>query len=109
MLGGKPFSGAAETGLHFVGDEEDTVFAANVLQQLEVIMRRNNKAAFAENGFGDDRGDGFGSDGTLEGVFEMVGKIFDRCSGSVAVGISVGDAINVAGEGLEASFSATAT
>src|SRR6266478_10035060 len=74
MFGGKPFAGAGEAGLHFVGDEENAVLAADILQQLEIIARGDDEAAFAENGFGDDGGDGFGSNGTLEGVFEVVRK-----------------------------------
>src|SRR6266851_5155342 len=70
MFGGEPFASAGEAGLHFVGDEEDAVLAADSLQQLEIIARGNDEAAFTENGFGDHGGDGFGRDGTVEGVFE---------------------------------------
>src|SRR2546427_12963453 len=80
MFGGKPFARAGEAGLHFVGDKENAVLAANVLQQLEVVARRNDEAAFAEDGFGDDGGDGFGSDDTLEGVFKMVRESFGGCT-----------------------------
>jgi hypothetical protein len=76
MLGGEPFAGASEAGLHFVGDKENAVFAADILQELEVLTRRDDETAFAENRLGDDGGDGFGSDGTLEGVFEVMRKSF---------------------------------
>src|SRR5690242_8720751 len=76
MFGGKPLAGAGEAGLHFVGDKENALLAANVLQQLEVIARRNNEAAFAKDGFGDHGGDGFGSDNTLERVFQVVRESF---------------------------------
>src|SRR5207302_562310 len=72
MFGGKPFAGAGEAGLHFVGDKENAVLAANVLQQLEVVARRNDEAAFAEDRLGDDGGDRFGSDGTFERIFKMM-------------------------------------
>src|ERR1700745_109722 len=45
MFGGEPFAGAGEAGLHFVSDEEDAVLAADILQELEVIARRNDEAA----------------------------------------------------------------
>src|SRR5439155_709266 len=62
MFGGKPFAGAGEAGLHFVDDEEDAVLAASILQQPEVVARRNDEAAFAEDRLGDYGGDGLGSD-----------------------------------------------
>src|SRR5205807_5005054 len=104
MFGGEPSSGAAKAGLHFVGDEKDAMAAANLLQELEVVGRRDDKAAFAENGLGDDRGDRFRRDGALEGVFEMVGKISGRRPRRVAIRIGVRNAIDVAGKGLEAGF-----
>jgi len=50
MFGGEPFTGAGEAGLHFVGDEENAVLAADILQELEIIVRRNDEAAFARTG-----------------------------------------------------------
>src|SRR5215467_8253753 len=104
MLAGKPFAGAGEAGLNFVGDEENAVLAANVLQVLEVIARGNNEPSFAENRFGDDCGDGFGRDGTLEGVFEMVRKSFGGGSFFTAIGIGIGDTVDVAGARLKTGF-----
>jgi hypothetical protein len=49
MFRSEPLAGARETGLHFVGNEENAVLAANVLEQPEIIARRNNKAAFPKN------------------------------------------------------------
>src|SRR6266550_2287280 len=72
MFGSEPFAGAGEAGLHFVGDEENAVLATDALQQLEIAGRRNDEAAFAENGLGDHGGDGFGSHRTLESVFEVM-------------------------------------
>src|SRR5258708_6025135 len=104
VLGGEPFAGAGEAGLHFVGDEEDAVLAADILQQLEVVARGNDEATFAENGFGDHGGDGFGSDGALEGVFEMMREGFGGGSLFAAVGIGERNTVDVAGERLEAGF-----
>src|SRR5258708_14627141 len=86
VLGGEPFAGAGEAGLHFVGDEEDAVLAADILQQLEVVARGNDEATFAENGFGDHGGGGFGSAGALEGVFEIMREGFGGGSPFAAVG-----------------------
>src|SRR6266436_4583103 len=104
MFGGEPFAGAGEARLHFIGDEENAVFAANILQQLEIIARRNDEAAFAENGFSDDGGDGFGSDGTLEGVFEIMRESFRGGTFFGAVGIGERNAVDVAGKRLETGF-----
>src|SRR5882724_9056271 len=100
MFGSKPFAGAGEAGLHFVGDEENAVLAANVLQKLEIGARGNDEAAFAENGLGNDGGNGFRSNGTLEGVFEMLGEGFGGGAFFGAVRIGERNAVDVAGEGL---------
>src|SRR5437667_3430702 len=104
MFGSKPFAGAGEAGLHFVGDKENAVLAANVLQQPEVVARRNDEAAFAEDRFGDHGGDGFGSDGTFEGVFKMLRESFGGGAFFAAIRISERDAVDVAGKGLEAGL-----
>src|SRR5690242_1842053 len=54
MFGSEPFTSAREARLDFVGNEENAVLAADILQQLEVIARGDDKTAFAENRFGDD-------------------------------------------------------
>src|SRR5580693_10699502 len=61
MFGGEPFAGTREAGLHFVGDEEDAVLAANGVNGFEIVARWDNEAAFAQNRFGDHGGNGFGS------------------------------------------------
>src|SRR5580698_2574740 len=83
MFGREPFAGAREAGLHFVGDEEDAVLAANRMQGFEITARRDDEAPFAQNWFGDYGGDGFGSDVALECVFEMMREGFD---GRFAIG-----------------------
>src|SRR5205823_826188 len=59
---------------------------------------------FAENLLGEERCDGLGRNGGLEGVSEMPRKIFGGCSCGVAIRISVRNAIDVAGKRLEAGF-----
>src|SRR5579863_3350188 len=70
MLGSEPLAGTRESGLDFVRDEKDAVLAADGLEKLEIITRRNDEAAFAKNGLGDHCRNGFRRDRTLEGVFE---------------------------------------
>ena len=104
MFGGKPFAGAGEARLHFVGDKENAVLPADILQQLEVVARRNDKTAFTEDGLGDHGGDGFGSYGTLEGIFEMMSESFRGGTLFAAVGIGKRNAVDFAGERLEPGF-----
>ncbi len=80
------------------------MLAANVLEKLEVIARRNNESAFAENGFGNHSSDGFRRDRTLEGIFEMMRKILRCRAGCIAVRIGERDAVDVACERLETRF-----
>ncbi len=74
------------------------------MQELEVAGRGNDEAAFAKNGFGDDGSDGFGSHGTLEGIFEMMRESFRSGAFFAAIGISERNAVDVAGERFEACF-----
>src|SRR5260370_25921888 len=104
MLGSKPFAGARESGLHFVRNEKDAVLAANILEKLEVIARRNDEAAFSENRLGDYGGDGFGCNGAFERVFEMMCKVGGRCAGWTAIWICKRNAVDVARKRLETSF-----
>src|SRR6266404_6383386 len=53
MFRSEPFAGAREAGLHFVRDKENAVLTANVLEQLEIIARRNDEAALTKNGLDD--------------------------------------------------------
>src|SRR5208282_1560885 len=104
MFGSEPFAGACKSGLDFVRDEEDAVLAADILQEFEVVAGRNDEAAFAENGLDDQGGDGFRRDGALERVFKMMRKLGGRSAGWIAIGVSERNAVNVAGERLEAGF-----
>src|SRR5690348_5892142 len=104
MLGSEPFAGACESRLDFIGDEEDVVLAANGLEKLEIVSGRNNEAALAENGFCNDRGDGFRRNGALEGVFEMMRKVRRGRPGCISVRVRERDAVDVACERLETRF-----
>src|SRR5712664_3001442 len=66
VFAGEPFSGAREAGLHFIGDKENSMLAANFLQQGEIIFWRDYEAAFAQNRFGDDRSHRLWRDAALE-------------------------------------------
>src|SRR5436305_908621 len=56
VLDSKHLSRAAETGLHFIGDEKNSVLIENFLDLTEIILRRNNDSAFSHNWFGDECG-----------------------------------------------------
>src|SRR6266850_61904 len=104
MFRGEPFAGTSEPRLHFISDEQNAVLAADILKQLEVVARGNDEAAFAENGLGDNSGDGFRSDRALEGVFQMMRESPRGGALFATVRISEGNAVDIAGEGLEAGF-----
>src|SRR6266852_3382553 len=104
MFAGEPLPGAAKSGLHLIGNKQDAVFAANLLQNLEIISRRHNKAALAQNGFGNDRGHRFRRDLALECVFKMMSKALRVCAAFRTVRIREGNAVNVAGKRLKSSL-----
>src|ERR1700686_545634 len=80
-LAGEHGTRASEAGLDFVGDEQDAVLVAEIDQDLEVIWRWRDEAAFAEYWFGNHGGNFFVGDDALEGVFEMA------CAVKIARGI----------------------
>src|SRR6267142_6047140 len=104
MFAGEPFSSARETGLHFIGNEENSMLAANFLQQGEIIFWRDYEAAFAQDWFGDDRGHRLRRNAALECVFEVMREGFRGGAFFSAIGICKRDAIDIAGEGLKAGF-----
>src|SRR5271155_3406497 len=104
MFGGEPFSGAGEAGLDFISAEEDAVFAAEVVEDAEIIARGNDEATFAENRLRNYGGHGFWRDDALESLFEVVRKALGGCAAFCAVGVGVRNAIDLAGEGREANF-----
>ena len=55
-------SGAAEAGNHLVGDEQNVMPAADLLNMLEITPWRDDDAAGALNGFGDEGRNAVGTD-----------------------------------------------
>ena len=54
-------AGAAEAGLHLVGDEDDAVAVADLAHACDELGRRDDEAALALHRLEDDRGDGLGA------------------------------------------------
>ena len=73
-------AGAAEAGLHFVGDEQAAVFFDGVENDLEIFRRRRDESADALNGLGHEGGD-LAAGAGLDEVFDVVG------AGHAAIGI----------------------
>ena len=65
LLEGPEGTGTAQTGLHFVADEEDVVLAAQGLHTAQVIARQGHDAAFALHHFHQHRRRG-GRDGGFQ-------------------------------------------
>ena len=61
-LTGEPLAGAPEPGDHLVGNEQDIVPAADLLNMLEIACRRHDHAACPLNRLGDEGGDVGGAD-----------------------------------------------
>ena len=72
LLDGEGRAGAAEAGLHLVGDEDDAVLVAEPSQALHELAGRDDEAALALDGLEDDRRHVLGRDARLEGVLERV-------------------------------------
>src|SRR5580704_11022401 len=49
VFAGKHLSSAAETGLDFIGDEENVVLVKDLLDFFEIVWRWNQNAAFAHH------------------------------------------------------------
>ena len=58
MLDRKHATCAAEPGLHFVGDEHDSLAVADLAHALHELVRRNDEPGFALDGLENDGGDG---------------------------------------------------
>src|SRR5258708_32184375 len=97
MLRSNPFSGAADSGLDFIGDENNVVLAADVVENAEVVPRRHDKTTFAKHGLGNHRRDRLGSDNPFEGVFQMMSEALG--GGTLPSSISVGKRSSVNGAG----------
>src|SRR3974377_1010425 len=68
----KPGAGPAETRLHLVEDQKDTLGIANPPHALQPTLRRHDDAGFALNGF-DEHGSSIGTDRALHS-----GKVAER-------------------------------
>jgi hypothetical protein len=75
MRTGKKLPSAAETGLHFIGDEDDAAIMTDLHQRGQKSSRRHDKAAFAEHRLNHNGGDGFGGHNTAEGLVEQFGYL----------------------------------
>ena len=70
MRAREEFTGTAKPGLHFVGDEDDAVPAADIGECGQKSSGRDNEAAFAEHWLDDNGGDGFSGNNATKGVVE---------------------------------------
>src|SRR5712675_1308117 len=104
MFAGEPFSSAREAGLHFIGNEENSMLAANFLQQGEIIFWRDYEAAFAQDRFGNDRGHRLWRDAALECVFEVMRESFRGGAFCAAIGVCERNTVDIAGKGLKAGL-----
>src|ERR1019366_3746616 len=100
--------GASEAGLHFVGDEEHAVLVAKIDEKFEIVRRRSDESAFAQDRFGNDRRYLLVGDDALESIFEMARavKIARGIFQIVRAAITVGErnAIDLAGERRESGL-----
>jgi hypothetical protein len=70
LFHGKPGAGAARTGLHFIGDQQDAVLVAQGAQVLQQGRGRHVEAAFALHRLDDDGRHAAGFDVVLEQGFD---------------------------------------
>ncbi len=95
MLRGKWFAGTAHAGHDFVGDEKNSVFAADIGDARGVTIYRGNRAERGtDDGFKDESGNGGGIVGE-EKSFEIVG------AGEIAFRISFAEGTVIAEAGSD--------
>src|SRR5260370_27842330 len=104
MLRSKPFSGAADSGLNFIGDEKNAVLAAHVVEDAEVVPRRHDKTTFAKHGLGNQRRDGLGSNNPLEGIFQMMPETLGGCALPSAISVGERNPVYVAPKKRKTGF-----
>jgi hypothetical protein len=92
VLDREHLAGAGEAGLHFVGDEQNAVFAADLRHGGEPSRRRHDEAALALHRLHDQGGHRFSRHYALESIFKVRG------------GLAIRHAVNVARERLEAGL-----
>src|SRR5260370_38316016 len=80
MFRSEPFPGGADSGLDFIGDEQNAVLAAHGVDDAEVVPRRHDKTTFAKHGLGNHRRDRLGSDNPFEGIFQMMRETLGGCA-----------------------------
>ena len=64
-------AGAAEAGLHLVGDQHDAVLVADLAQAAQVLGAGRHEAALALHGLDDDRGHRLRRDARLQRALEV--------------------------------------
>src|ERR1019366_8179104 len=105
---GEHSAGTPEARLDFVGNKKDAVLVAKIDQDFEVLRRRGDESAFAQDWLRDDRRDFFVGNHALESIFEMAcakeiaRRIFQVIRAAIAVGER--NAINVARKRSEAGL-----
>ena len=101
MLHGKQLAGTGKAGLHFVGNQQNTVGIAKLAQRLHKISRGNIKATFALHWFNDNRRHLIRGDIG----FENMSQAFERHLGGHTVrGIWIETVIHRTRERAEADF-----
>ena len=77
MLHGKPFAGAPEARLDFIGDQHDAMLVAKLAQPHHQFLGRHIKSAFALHRLDDDGGNPRGLDIAFEQHLDGVNRILD--------------------------------
>ena len=54
MLNGKHLSRPTKSRLNLIGNEEDPIILANLLKDLEILLRRDHKSSLSEDRFHDE-------------------------------------------------------
>src|SRR5258707_1668059 len=103
MLAGEPVTGAAESGLDLVRDEDDAVLPAVLGQPGQEAVRRHDEAALTQDRLDDDRGCPVLAHlrvNEARHYVERLGRASGRAAGP-AERIGHGSAVDLAGEPAE--------
>ena len=107
-LAGKHCACARKSSLHFIGNHQNAVLAANLRERRKKLWRRRDESTLAKYGLDDHRGNRLGSNHALECVFDMLRAkhfarwILQRIGAAIAIGVR--NPIDLGGERLEASL-----
>src|SRR6202034_131136 len=108
MLACKEFAGAAESGLHLISNQQNSMMPANILYYSEPLERRGDEAAFPQHRLRNNRRYRFGRDNAYECIFEMMRAmhlVAWICQVvRAAITVSERNAVNVRRKRLEACF-----